>query len=151
MRRRHDAYTHNNPPPLTHPHHTPTHANTADYFMQVLQLGPHEVDEQGKQGSDLPALWLEKGEAFGVEEGEGDASSSSAAEAAVVGDGAAAADLKELDLGYTVPRWYQVSPPMWFGVVWFGCDVVMMGVVSFSILSSRRLDWRHARRPQFYN
>lgn len=35
---------------------------TADYFMRVLQLGPGDEDENGKKGSDLPALWLEKGQ-----------------------------------------------------------------------------------------
>lgn len=107
---------------------------TADYFMRVLQLGPEEEDEGGKKGSDLPALWLEKGQvcyraicvclcvfggtaefnssrslyqAFDSEEGDG-RTASSAAEAAVVSSGERASDLKDLDLGYRVPRWYQV-------------------------------------------
>lgn len=37
-------------------------AVAADYFMRVLQLGPEDEDENGKKGSDLPALWREQGQ-----------------------------------------------------------------------------------------
>lgn len=76
--------------------------------MRVLQLGPDEVDEQGKTGSDLQALWRERGAEFAAAASDDDGGKNGGGTALVASGGAGGVDLKELDLGYSVPRWYQM-------------------------------------------
>ena len=118
---------------------TPRGENPADYLMRVLQMGTHEVDENGQAGrSDLPQVWREKvgefestGGSGGDEDGSNadhDAEVAAATSASLPMSSSTASltamniqtssggmmmmeDLKALDLGYRTPKWYQVSIP----------------------------------------